>query len=124
LAHDDLCRLKENSLAFSDWQIESTHNPKYQFIGVKIQSLSSGRREGCAFEGKMVGINSCMNDMNLIGREDAGGAVMSLCHRRGWVIVSTQKDLGDKRGNRNDRIGRIEEIFFTYAGAWAFCEVT
>jgi uncharacterized protein (DUF2147 family) len=31
--------------------------------------------------------------------------------------------LGDKRGNRNDRIGGIEEIFFTYAGAWAFCEV-
>jgi hypothetical protein len=31
--------------------------------------------------------------------------------------------LGDKRGNRNDRIGGIEEIFFTYAGAWALCEV-
>jgi hypothetical protein len=88
LAHDDLCRLKENSLAFSDWQIESAHNTKHQFIGVKIQSLSSGRREGCAFGRKMVGINSSMNNMNLFGREDAGGAVMSLCHGRGWVIVS------------------------------------
>jgi len=88
LAHDDLCRLKENSLAFSDWQIESAHNPKHQFIGVEIQFLSSGRREGCAFGRKMVGINPCMDDMNLFGREDAGGAVMSLCHGRGWVIVS------------------------------------
>jgi uncharacterized protein (DUF2147 family) len=32
--------------------------------------------------------------------------------------------LGDERGNRNDRIGGIEEVFFTNAGAWAFCEVT
>jgi hypothetical protein len=64
-----------------------------------------------------------MNDMNLFGREDAGGAVMSLCHGRGWVIVSPQKDLGDERGNRNDRIGGIEEMLFTDAGARAFCEV-
>jgi hypothetical protein len=88
LAHNDLCSLEENSLAFSDRQIEPAHNPKHQFIGVKIQFLSSGRREGGAFGRKMVGINSRMNDMNLFGREDAGGAVMSLCHRRGRVIVS------------------------------------
>jgi len=31
--------------------------------------------------------------------------------------------LGDERGNRNDRIGRIEEMLFTDAGAWAFSEV-
>jgi hypothetical protein len=36
LAHDDLCRLKENPLAFSDGQIESADNPKHQFIGVEI----------------------------------------------------------------------------------------
>jgi hypothetical protein len=88
LAHDDLCRFKENSLAFSDRQIESAYNPKHKFIGVKIQFLSSGRREGCAFGVKMVGINSSLNDMNLFGREDAGRAVMSLCHRRSRVIVS------------------------------------
>jgi hypothetical protein len=32
--------------------------------------------------------------------------------------------LGDERGNRNDRISGIEEVFFTNAGAWAFCQVT
>jgi hypothetical protein len=46
LAHDDLCGLKENSLAFSNRQIESAHNTKHQFIGVKIQSLSRGRGVG------------------------------------------------------------------------------
>jgi hypothetical protein len=80
LAHDDLCSLKENSLAFSDRQIESAHNTKHQFIGVKIESLSRGRGEGWAFRRKLVGIDSSMNDMNLFGRDDAGGAVMSLCY--------------------------------------------
>jgi hypothetical protein len=69
----------------------------------------------------MVGIDSSMNDVNLFGGDEAGGAVMSLCHGRGWVIVSPQKDLGDERGNRNDRISGIEEIFFTNAGTRAFC---
>jgi hypothetical protein len=46
LAHDDLGGFKENSLAFSDRQIESAYNTKHQFIGVKIQSLSSGGGEG------------------------------------------------------------------------------
>jgi hypothetical protein len=32
--------------------------------------------------------------------------------------------LRDERGNRNDRIGRIEEMLFTDAGARALCEVT
>jgi hypothetical protein len=32
--------------------------------------------------------------------------------------------LGDERGNRNDRISGIEEVFFTNAGTWAFCQVT
>jgi hypothetical protein len=88
LAHDDLCRFKKNSLAFSDRQIESAHNPKHQFIGVEIQFLSRGRGEGWAFRRKLVGIDSSMNDMNLFGREDAGGAVMSLRYGRGRVIVS------------------------------------
>ena len=65
-----------------------------------------------------------MNDMNLFGREDAGGAVMSLCYGRRRVIVSALKDLGYERGNRDDRIGGIEEMFFTDAGARAFCEVS
>jgi len=65
-----------------------------------------------------------MNDVNLFGRDDAGGAVMSFCHGRGGIIVSPQKDLSDERGNRNDRIGRSEEMFFTDARAWALCEVT
>jgi hypothetical protein len=42
LAHDDLGSLQENSLAFSDRQIESADNTKHQFIGVKIQSFSRG----------------------------------------------------------------------------------
>jgi hypothetical protein len=121
LAHDDLCGFKKNSLAFSDRQIESAHNTKHKFIGVKIQFLARGRRERCAFGRKMVGIDSSMNDVNLFGEDEAGGAVMSLCHGRGWVIVSPQKDLGDERGNRNDRISGIEEIFFTNAGTRAFC---
>jgi hypothetical protein len=32
--------------------------------------------------------------------------------------------LGDERGNRNNRIGGIEEMFFTDSRARAFCEVT
>jgi hypothetical protein len=32
--------------------------------------------------------------------------------------------LGYKRGNRDDRIGGIEEMFFTNAGARAFCKVS
>ena len=62
-----------------------------------------------------------MNDVNLFGGDEAGGAVMSLCHGRGRVIVSAEKDLGYERGNRDDRIGRIEEMFFTDVGARAFC---
>jgi hypothetical protein len=75
-----LCGLKENSLPFSDRQVESAYNTKHEFIGVQIQSLSRCRVEGCPFGGKIGGVDSCVNDVNLFGREDAGGAVMSLCH--------------------------------------------
>jgi hypothetical protein len=105
MSHDDLGGLKENSLAFSYWKVESADHSKDEFVWVKRKPLARLQGVSRSHRAKKGGIDSCMDDVKFFWGDMTRATVMSLWNGRGWVIMTVQEDLGHKRGDRKNGIG-------------------
>jgi len=118
-----LSGLKKNSLSFSDGEIESAYDTEDELVLVQAKLMPGGGVVGRVHGAKKGGIDSCMNDVEFFLRNNAGRAMMSFRYGRGWVVVSLEKDLGDKRRNGDNGVCLCKEMFSADGGSGAFGEV-
>jgi hypothetical protein len=64
-----------------------------------------------------------MNDMEFFRGNNAGGSMMSFLNRRGWVVMSLEKDLGNKGRDGDDGVRLRKEMFSADRGSGAFGKV-
>jgi hypothetical protein len=119
-----LGRLEKDPLSLSDGEIESADDTENEFVLVQAELLSGVGGVGGVHGAKEGGIDSGMNDMKFFGRNNAGRAMMSFRYGRGRVVVSLEKNLGDKGRDSDNGVRLRKEMFAADRGSGAFGEVT
>ena len=122
--HDHLGRLEKDPLSLSDGEIESADDTENELVLVQAELLSGVGGVGGVHGAKEGGIDSGVNDMKFFGRNNAGRAMMSFRYGRGWVVVSLEKNLGDKGRDSDNGVRLCKEMFSANRGSRAFGEVT
>jgi hypothetical protein len=123
-AHDHLSRLEKNPLSFSDGEIKSADDTEDELVLVQAELMPGGGGVGGARGVKEGGVDSGMNDVEFFWGNNAGRAMMSFWHGRGRVVVSLEKDLGDKGRDGDNGVRLCEQMFSADRGSGAFGKVT
>jgi hypothetical protein len=122
--HDHLGGLEKNPLPFPDGKIKSADNTEDEFVLVQAELMTGGGGVGGAHGAKDRGIDSGMNDVEFFWGNNTGRAMMAFRYGGGWVVVSLEKDLGDKGRDGDDGVRLRKEMFSADRGSGAFGEVT
>jgi hypothetical protein len=119
-----LSGLKKNSLSFSDGEIESADDTEDELVLVQAKLMPGGGVVGGVHGAKKGGIDSGMNDVEFFWENNTGRAMMAFRYGGGWVVVSLEKDLGDKGRDGDDGVRLRKEMFSADRGSGAFGKVT
>ena len=119
-----LGRFEKNPLPFSNGEIESAHHPKDELVLIQAEPMPGGGGEGGVHRPKQGRVDSGMDDVELLGSNRAGWAMMSLCDGRGRVVVPLEENLRDKGGDGDNSVGLRKEMFAADRGARTFGEVS
>jgi hypothetical protein len=119
-----LSGLKKNSLPFSDRKIKSADDTEDELVLVQAELMPCGGGVGGARGVKEGGVNSGMNDVEFFWGNNTGRAMMSFWYGRGRVVVSLEKDLGDKGRDGDNGVRLCEQMFSADRGSGAFGKVT
>jgi hypothetical protein len=122
--HDHLGGLEKNPLPFPDGKIKSADNTEDEFVLVQAELMTGGGGVGGAHGAKDRGIDSGMNDVEFFWENNTGRAMMAFRYGGGWVVVSLEKDLGDKGRDGDDGVRLRKEMFSADRGSGAFGKVT
>jgi len=122
--HDYLSRLEKNPLPFSDREIESADNTEDELVLVQAESMPGGGGVGGVHGLKEGGVDSGMNDVEFFWGNNAGGTMMSFVYGRRGIVMSLEKDLGDKGRDGNNGVRLRKKVFSADRRSGAFGEVT
>jgi hypothetical protein len=122
--HDHLSGLEKNALPFSNREIESADDTEDELVLVQAKLMPSGGGVGGAHGAKKGGIDSGMDDVDFFWGNNTGEAMMSFWNRRGRVVVSFEKDLGNKARDGDDCVSLCKKMFSADRGSGTFGKVT
>jgi hypothetical protein len=116
--------LEKNSLPFSNGKIETANNTEDELVLIQAELMPGGGGVGGAHGAKERGVDSGMNDVEFFWGNNTGRAMMSFWYGRCRVVVSLEKDLGDKVRDGDNGVRLCEQMFSADRGSGAFGKVT
>jgi len=122
-AHHLLGGFEKNPLPLADRKVESANHAKGHICFVEIQFSPGCGSESGLLGMEQGGIDSGVDDMEFGWINPASGAVMSLNHGRGGIIVAIAQDMGHETGDGNNRVGLRKEMTAAKGRTRTFCEM-
>jgi hypothetical protein len=122
--HDHLGGLEKNPLPFPDGKFKSADNTEDELVLVQAKFMTGSGGVGGAHGPKDRGIDSGMNDVEFFWENNTRRAMMAFRYGGGRVVVSLEKDLGDKGRDGDDGVRLGKEMFSADRGSGAFGKVT